>query len=1422
MPRDLLAELETPTDAPPKDLLSNQETDTEQQPLDLMGGQNISERPPRDLLAESDNQSVQQNDGIVSNVPEEMKTAYLADKDVVVGYPSSMNDADIANQIQERFYSIPIKVPQYIKDQASVSRRESTAPGQPDIEINPKDFTFGEQLLYPFQRILSQTIEKPAWAITEAILRGMNGVYKYGLSLMDDFNLARGIQTNEPGFLDKAVDYYSRPELYGFVTPPSERKRAELRQMNYQRNYLLGIAGDISDSITDLMAFMMPLELSAQLSAKSAQLATNTSILKDFVKGSAKLSTYAFFTHSGELTERAKSAIFMLGYNLTPYIANATGAVSLNAMGVNAVLNTFLSSPSYASILKQSGGINKEFAALSIPQFVMDFGFAWHTRGLPENIAKTKLDNYLKRRVKEMELPKEEAERLIMATKAILTNPEFFKKNEEINENLRRAYLGLRKPSELTIDELSAELNRFERKGKDKETPEGKTIPNSAEFLTLDELVRRDAIREEIKSRQEKAANEYESYLNELEKQGVLKLDATQRRKLIDEFKKFPLGRSVKSKQGETIRFIPRKGQSVSEYVHHFLTKRGGGREFFSTSHLSLLSEIGKTITKYDERFLGQYQGEDRIYYVRKFDGGKEPNHIVVIGTDKNGNVVDIALTHFKTKDNYVANRLLAKEKYLVEERGLVNQGGEKVDLNYDEYSRDKGMNLFYLGNKFEDQYQREPSSLTEPTKNIPLVNESVKAPETEGESTPKKTQQMTDEEADLASLAQKIGQEREYRGDEINVEDAMTDEQKLKKLYDSNFKMTQSKEAVIPAVKKSASGLKEKAAVLFEPISTRVKKMNEKLRARLRRFEFDVKNRTMEAERDIRPFLQAYSKLSSRDHVDLDLALKNGHTKMIDSIITNNKMAEEFKAVRKVLDSIYQRAKEVDLDIGYLENYFPRKVGDYSGFMDYFKQQNIWPELQEVLEQRQSVLGRELNFQEQAEIINTLLRGYSPGSKISLGRPKNFLEREVEYIDADLNRHYEDSSTALINYVVKANEFIEARRFFGKSAKGNDMTKESLDASIGAFVLNLLEKDEISAHNAMDLESILKSRFNQQGPNGFWAGVRDFSYIETMGNFGSAITQIGDIAFNFYKNGFYRASKSMLKAMAGDAKLKRDDIGIERISEEFVNRKGWSKLLDQTFKLVGLDAMDRFGKETLINASLEKYQALSKNPTPEFKELMKTIFGDKAGDVIKDLRNGVTSADVKFLLFNELSDVQPISLSEMPEQYLKYGNGRIFYMLKTYMIKQLDVFQNESLMLIRSGEKQKVIQGIQNFVYLSVLLTAANGSADVIKNLIFGRPIDLPDLLVDNLVRLSGLSKYTIYKAKDMGPAEAFADFITPPTRLFKSAVIDATDIWKGDFDPNEAEVIQSIPILGKFYYWWFGKGRAKIEKKARGSFKR
>lgn len=637
-------------------------------------------------------------------------------------------------------------------------------------------------------------------------------------------------------------------------------------------------------------------------------------------------------------------------------------------------------------------------------------------------------------------------------------------------------------------------------------------------------------------------------------------------------------------------------------------------------------------------------------------------------------------------------------------------------------------------------------------------------------------------------------------------IEDSLTP-------YERN-RVVQKEHKVTPAqeLKKVVKTMKKSADKFLGSISTRLKNINPKLKFKLRKMEFDTRQAIAKDTKAIEPLLKKTKEMTPDDLYDLDLAFKNGDAKKINELAEKYDMQSEIKSMRKTLDGIYERMKAAGFNVGYLKNYAPRVVKDTEGFLTYLKGQTDWPIIQKAIQEKEATIKRNLSDEEKAQFVNTLLRGYSGGG-ITLSQTGAMKARGIDTVTPELNRYYMDTGAALARYLRASNEAITARQFFGKHAKGEEI---NLEDSIGSFTLDLIAEGKITPEQEVELSQILRARFNPKGTSGLTGIYKNLSYIDTMGSFSSAITQIGDLAFPVYKNGIKRTTGALYKAATGKPIISREDLGIKEIIAEFEDSTKTSNAVSKVFKLVGLETMDALGKETFIGSRLAQLQKDAQAGKPGLAESLRPVFEGETEGVIQDLKDEVVSENVKLLIFNELLDVQPIALSEMPEAYLVGGNGRIFYMLKSYTLKLFDVYRNDIVQEIAKGDKESVVRGTKNMIRLGAALMIMNATADLLKDLLLGREVDLEDTVVDNIFKLFGVSKYVTWQARTEGIGSAIVKQIAPPFKFLDALYRDVGNLFT-DLDALEegSEVVSSIPIAGKLYYWWFGKGAAKTEKR-------
>ena len=447
---------------------------------------------------------------------------------------------------------------------------------------------------------------------------------------------------------------------------------------------------------------------------------------------------------------------------------------------------------------------------------------------------------------------------------------------------------------------------------------------------------------------------------------------------------------------------------------------------------------------------------------------------------------------------------------------------------------------------------------------------------------------------------------------------------------------------------------------------------------------------------------------------------------------------------------------------------------------------------------------------------------------------------RELELV-AKTVRNINPSEAAIANKTIDdlSGELIQIEQILDEyKYQDRDYTE-----NIGAYVTEKILSGELNQDHEHMVKEILHARFNEHGTTGLVTAFKNASYIDVLGSPLAAVTQIGDHAWAMYvaqvwtPKGLANYIKNAAKATSGQFKttkklfggseITKEDLYLDRIAQEFADGTTLSNAVSWVFRKVGLEKMDSIGKETLINVAHDRYKQMARSDVDRAKLMtqLKPIFGPASESVINDLLSNNPSDNVKMLLYHKVLDFHPVALSSMPTPYLNGGNGRVAYMLKTYTIQQFDVFRREAWHNMKNGymnaqengynetNKAQIIEGITNMVKLASLLVLANAGADEIKDWMLGKETKFSDNVIENFLVLGGASRYIRTKVSQEGIGSGIASQLMPPFRFFNSATKDVGETYDnyiaGDtMNFNHARIIESIPGMGKLYYWHWGRG--------------
>ena len=591
--------------------------------------------------------------------------------------------------------------------------------------------------------------------------------------------------------------------------------------------------------------------------------------------------------------------------------------------------------------------------------------------------------------------------------------------------------------------------------------------------------------------------------------------------------------------------------------------------------------------------------------------------------------------------------------------------------------------------------------------------------------------------------------------------------------------------------------------------VSTRIRNISEPLLKRARDYEGSLLRNAHVRIAAADPFLQNLNKLKGPDAAKLDLALVSNDAAALKAVLDKHpEMRAQWEAVAKTIQETGRELTATGVLKNLRQDYlFPRIVTDRVGLLDKLgvkAREGLEQALHEAEAKAVRATGEGLSTLEESQLINQYLRGGRNGQ----GGPGFTKSRVIEEVTAELRPFYAPPTEALHTYLSSATRAIEKTKFFGKNLIKGEDGRIDTNASIGEVVRRELEAGKIDYKQAQQLREMLESRFGagERGASPLVQHVRNLTNAGLLGNVVSAASQLGDTMVAVYAHGMRPTLEALTLKIAGKQRVTAKDFGlVDHISEEFVSTNSSAKFLNQVFKWSGFTAIDLLGKDVHLNAALTKFERLAKTPKgqAEIAGKYKEAFGDDYPALIEDLKSRKLTDNTRSLLFSELSDMQPISKLEMPQGYLDMPNGRFVYMLKSFMLKQVDIVRRDAYKKIIHGKtRAERITGLGNLLKFSLALGIAGASTDMLQNWIMGRKVDFDKVdLAANMLKTFGWSAYTADKVKQGKPLEAVRDVALPPYKM-----------WD-DIIRRDPKAVQYFPVGGKLFYSHEMGGAEKVD---------
>lgn len=608
----------------------------------------------------------------------------------------------------------------------------------------------------------------------------------------------------------------------------------------------------------------------------------------------------------------------------------------------------------------------------------------------------------------------------------------------------------------------------------------------------------------------------------------------------------------------------------------------------------------------------------------------------------------------------------------------------------------------------------------------------------------------------------------------------------------------------------------------IIEPIAQRVGKISPRLMTQLRQYESKVYSDVHEWHNQLEPFNNLLKKTKKEDMPHLMRALYNEDFRSAKAILSNNfpninpnELRKTFEDGISLINQIGDKMEAVGAKFDRVEFFFPRRIKDLEGLKKYLGSEGKlkgYEAMEAALKRQNGGKGRESNA------LNAYLRGTIKSIK---KKDTSQRSRKVIEVDQKMAEFYYEPLPSLDLFLRDAAQTINRRAMIGSKNLVDDLDTgvEDTRKSLMKFVDNF---NEISQEGKNEIADLLKIRFSngEQGMNQLISNLRAGAHMSLLGNPIAAATQIGDIGVSAWINGFGNTMAALGSKMVGKQKIGAEDLGVMREMMAELSDPGSINLWnDRFFKWSGFRAMDKLGKDTFINSAFKGYVKKAQRTKEQLVRELAPEWGEDTVELVNSLEKGEINDITKQFLFCKLSETQPISRSEMPQAFLENPNGRIFYQLGTWTMKQVSLYRNRTWKKIKTpGERA---EGMKDMARALVFIGSAQMTAEETKRLMLGKesqfnnindPADLGLKLLEGSIKNFGVGG----SKAPWAPTVPAAEIAIGMGSKVKSA------LGAEEGAPSDAanaallkESARYVPWVGSFIKFWLLGGAEEFNKK-------
>lgn len=607
----------------------------------------------------------------------------------------------------------------------------------------------------------------------------------------------------------------------------------------------------------------------------------------------------------------------------------------------------------------------------------------------------------------------------------------------------------------------------------------------------------------------------------------------------------------------------------------------------------------------------------------------------------------------------------------------------------------------------------------------------------------------------------------------------------------------------------------------IIRPIYDRIEEHVPYLAQQLRNYEGKVYLDVHNWHERAKPYIAVVRNgMSAGERRELDKLLYNGKVPEARAAIVaklGEPAGKHFDNMRSLLNDISKAMEDKGAVFSKVERgWFPRRIKDIEKLKN-----KLGTKYLQGFEAYAERIGNE------QAAINAFMRA-DPGTRV---KETALRRRKVTEVNDELIDFYHDHIGSMDLFFREAAQHINRRDLFKGHVKVNQHGVEEIEKSIKSLVGTM---KDLTPSDANEVMTLLKIRFTrgEEGMSTGMANIRAVAHNALLANVISAATQLGDIGVSAWLNGGFRS----LKAVVGKNQITADDLGIMReLVQEISDPGSINAWTDRLFRYSGFRAVDRLGKNTFINSAFDNYTRMARSykGRKRLTEELTPYWGVETPQLVKELQEGKPTDLVKTFLFSKLSESQPISRSEVPELFLAMPNGRLFYQLTTWTIKQMNLVRNKIVRQLMSGTPKEKAVALKDAGRMILFVGGANLTSDELKRFMSGKHSTFHDIPEDEMAAAVG-AKLLAHTFKnflgDEDPARGLtsaAEITIPTVDIVGKVTQDAIkygqkvgyqkdlDLEGEEFKELSREVISKMPLFGKLYAMWFLGGAEKFNEK-------